>query len=57
MRGLTGKKVAVAGASRGIGLAVVRRFLEEGAHVVFSSEQPTADIAELIEGHVNRRQQ
>lgn len=33
MRGLRGKGVLVAGASRGIGLAAARRFLEEGCRV------------------------
>ncbi|MFK7978248.1 MAG: SDR family NAD(P)-dependent oxidoreductase [Halioglobus sp.] len=32
---LQGKRVIVSGGSRGIGLAIVSRFLEEGAHVAF----------------------
>ncbi|MDE3191867.1 MAG: SDR family oxidoreductase [Acidobacteriota bacterium] len=34
MRGLAGKRVVVTGGSSGIGEATVRRFREEGAHVV-----------------------
>ena len=33
--GLKGKKVILSGGSRGIGLAIVTKFLEEGAHVAF----------------------
>ena len=40
--GLKGKRVAVTGGSKGIGEAVVRRFVEEGCKVVFSGRS-TAD--------------
>jgi len=34
---LTGKRVVVTGAGRGIGLAVTRGFVAEGAHVIAGS--------------------
>src|SRR4029077_4055793 len=48
--GLGGKLAVVTGASKGIGLAVTRRFVEEGARVVAGSRSVTAELAELVEG-------
>jgi 3-oxoacyl-[acyl-carrier protein] reductase len=36
--GISGKKVIVTGASRGLGFATAKRFLEEGANVLISSD-------------------
>ena len=36
MRGITGKRVVITGATQGIGLAVAERFLQEGAHVLLT---------------------
>ena len=41
---LTGKRVLVTGASRGIGLAVVRAFREEGAAVVATARRSTPEL-------------
>lgn len=41
---LAGKRVLVTGASRGIGLAVVRAFLAEGAAVVATARKPTPEL-------------
>jgi len=43
--GLGGKLAVVTGASKGIGLAVTRRFVEEGARVVAGSRSVTAELA------------
>lgn len=57
MRGLEGKGVLVAGASRGIGEAAARRFLEEGCRVflcargVAGVEQAVAELRALGEVH------
>ena len=48
--GLGGKLAVVTGASKGIGLAVTRRFVEEGARVVAGSRSVTAELAELVDG-------
>jgi len=48
--GLEGKLAVVTGASKGIGLAVTRRFVQEGARVVAGSRTVTAELAELVEG-------
>ena len=40
----------VTGASKGIGLAVTRRFVQEGARVVAGSRSVTPELAELVEG-------
>ncbi|MFD0683860.1 SDR family NAD(P)-dependent oxidoreductase [Actinomadura fibrosa] len=44
---LTGKAAVVTGASKGIGLAVVRTLLDEGARVVAVSRKPTAELDAL----------
>lgn len=57
MRGLQGKGVLVAGASRGIGEAAARRFLEEGCRVFICArgaagvEQAVGDLRPLGEVH------
>jgi NAD(P)-dependent dehydrogenase (short-subunit alcohol dehydrogenase family) len=48
--GLGGKLAVVTGASKGIGLAVTRRFVEEGARVVAGSRSMTPELAELVAG-------
>jgi NAD(P)-dependent dehydrogenase (short-subunit alcohol dehydrogenase family) len=44
---LNGKVAVVTGASKGIGLAVSRTLLEEGAHVVVGSRNRSAELDEL----------
>jgi len=46
--GLTGKIVVVTGASKGIGLAVCRALVAEGAIVVAGSRSGSADLDELV---------
>jgi 3-oxoacyl-[acyl-carrier protein] reductase len=48
MRGLAGKGVLVSGASRGIGEAAVRRFLEEGCRVYLCARHDDG-VAEAVE--------
>jgi 3-oxoacyl-[acyl-carrier protein] reductase len=49
--GLTGKRVAVTGGSRGIGRAVVEAFLQQGAQVLaIARNQPDLDILARAEG-------
>ena len=51
--GLQGKRVILSGGSRGIGLAIARRFLEEGASVAFFARgaEGVARAAEELGGH------
>jgi NAD(P)-dependent dehydrogenase (short-subunit alcohol dehydrogenase family) len=44
---LTGQTVVVTGASRGIGLAVTRAFVQEGARVVAGARTTTPELAAL----------
>jgi 3-oxoacyl-[acyl-carrier protein] reductase len=48
--GLDGKRILIAGASRGIGLAMAERFLEEGARVLLLARNgvPLADAARRL---------
>jgi 3-oxoacyl-[acyl-carrier protein] reductase len=52
VRGLRGKTALVTGASRGIGLAVARRLVDEGARVVITARKPDAlgEAVELLGG-------
>lgn len=47
MRGLSGKGVLITGATRGIGLATVERFLEEGSRV-FLCSRSADDVASAV---------
>jgi NAD(P)-dependent dehydrogenase (short-subunit alcohol dehydrogenase family) len=46
--GLKGKRAIVTGASKGIGLAVARSLIEEGAHVFAVSRETTPEIKDLV---------
>lgn len=46
--GLTGKRALVTGASKGIGLAITRALVREGATVVASARQSTSELDELV---------
>ncbi|MEO9325712.1 SDR family oxidoreductase [Nocardioides sp. C4-1] len=48
LRGLAGKTAIVTGASRGIGLGVAQRLVDEGARVVITARKPEA-LAEAVE--------
>ena len=48
--GLRGKRVVVTGAGRGIGLAVVRGFVAEGAYVTAGSLRVSPELDELARG-------
>jgi NAD(P)-dependent dehydrogenase (short-subunit alcohol dehydrogenase family) len=51
---LSDKNALVTGASKGIGLAITRALVAEGAHVVAGSRDTTAELQELTEtGHVH----
>ncbi|HET9256399.1 MAG TPA: oxidoreductase [Pseudonocardiaceae bacterium] len=47
--GLRGKNALVTGASKGIGLAITRALVAEGAHVVAGARNVTAELRELVE--------
>jgi NAD(P)-dependent dehydrogenase (short-subunit alcohol dehydrogenase family) len=47
--GLQGRTAIVTGASRGIGLAVVRGLVDEGVHVVVGSHGSSPELDELVE--------
>ena len=46
--GLTGRSAIVTGASRGIGLAVTRGLVAEGARVTVGARKSSAELAELV---------
>ncbi len=48
MQGLEGRSAIVTGASRGIGLAIARRLVEEGARVALTARKPDA-LLEAVE--------
>jgi NAD(P)-dependent dehydrogenase (short-subunit alcohol dehydrogenase family) len=51
--GLAGRRAIVTGASKGIGLATVRRLVSEGVSVVGGSRETSTELEELISsGHV-----
>ena len=53
MRGLAGKTALVTGASRGIGLAIAQRLVDEGVRVVITARKPEAlaDAVAQLGGH------
>ena len=46
--GLTGKRAIVTGASRGIGLAVARRLVDEGVDIVAASRDTSPELKDLV---------
>ena len=52
--GLTGSVAVVTGASKGIGLAISRALVAEGAHVVAGAREPSDELTALVdEGHAD----
>lgn len=47
--GLGGKVAVVTGASKGIGLAITRALVGEGAHVVAGAREPSKELSALVE--------
>jgi len=47
--GLTGKRAVVTGASKGIGLAITRALIAEGARVIAGARDPSPELTELTE--------
>ena len=47
--GLSGKRALVTGASKGIGLAITRALLAQGARVVAGARHTGDEVAELVE--------
>ena len=46
--GLEGKRAVVTGASKGIGLAITRGLVDEGAHVLAGARSISDDLQELV---------
>src|SRR2546423_15172076 len=53
--GLTGKRVLVTGASKGIGLAITSALVTEGANVVAGSRSVSDGLRRLIDGGKGRQ--
>src|SRR4051794_32603490 len=47
--GLEGKRAIVTGASKGIGLAITRGLVDEGAHVIAGARSLSDDLQALVE--------
>src|SRR3954452_5183100 len=48
--GLDGKRVVVTGASKGIGLAITRGLVDEGARVIAGARTLGDELSELVDG-------